>query len=137
MPKVDILSTIIQFPGHIFAKIIVFLHGLPKAVAEKTNVFFYLFEKIKTLFKNPLRVFNIINIVYTIYVPSLINQKRVQRIGLSKVKMSSPQLFTAKSFDCNKENGPKSLNFLNVLIHSQCNLFTLNIHQIHETSTKR
>ena len=103
--------------------------GCQKAVAEKTNVFFYLFEKIKALFKNPLRVFNIINIVYTIYVPSLINQKRVQRIGLSKVKMSSPQLFTAKSFDRNKENGPKRLNFLNVLIHSQCNLFTLNIHQ--------
>ena len=127
MSKVDILSTIIQFPGHIFAKIIVFSAWV--AVAEKTNVFFYLFEKIKTLFKNPLRVFNIINIVYTIYVPSLINQKRVQRIGLSKVKMSSPQLFTTKSFDCNKENGPKRLNFLNVLIHSQCNLFTLNIHQ--------
>ena len=55
--------------------------------------FFDLFEKLKTLSKNPLRVFNIINIIYTIYVPSLSNQKRVQRIGLSKVKMSSPQRF--------------------------------------------
>ena len=41
MSKVDILSTVIQFPAHIFAKIIFYfiLHVLPKAVAEKTNVF--------------------------------------------------------------------------------------------------
>ena len=75
MSKVDILSTIIQFPGHIFAKIIVFSAWVAKSRCGEDKCFFYLFEKIKTLFKNPLRVFNIINIVYTIYVPSLINQK--------------------------------------------------------------
>ena len=118
MSKVDILSTVIQFPGHIFAKIIVYSACVAKSRCGEDKCFFDLFEKLKTLSKNPLRVFNIIKIIYTIYVPSLSNQKRVQRIGLSKVKMSSPQLFTTKSFDCNKENGPKRLNFLNVLIHS-------------------
>ena len=121
MSKVDILSTVIQ--------IIVFSVCVAKSRCGEDKCFFDLFEKLETLFKNLLRVFNIINIVYMIYVPSLINQKRVQRIGLSKVKMSSPQRFTTESFDCNKENGPKRLHFLNVLIHSQCNLFTLNIHQ--------
>ena len=62
-------------------------------------------------------------------VPSLSNEKRVQRIGLSKVKMSSPQRFHYKSSDCSKENRPKCLNFTNVLIDSQCNLSILNIHQ--------
>lgn len=97
--------------------------------------FFDLFEKLKTLLKNPLRVFKIINVVYTIYVPSLSNQKREQRIGLPKSKCLLRNDFTTESFDCNKENGPKCLNFSNVLIHSQCNLSLLSIHQ-NKTSTK-
>ena len=67
MSKVDILSTIIQFPGHIFAKIIT----LSRCGEDK--FIFDLFEKLKTFLKNPLWVFNILNMVYTIYVPSLSN----------------------------------------------------------------
>ena len=63
-------------------------------------------------------------------VPSLSNEKRVQRIELSKVKCLLCNDFTTKSSDCsNKENRPKCLNFPNVLIDSQCNLSILNIHQ--------
>ena len=61
MFKVDILSTIIQFPGHI-------LQVLPKAVAEKTvQMFIDLFEKQNILFKKPLWNFNIINMVFNNY----------------------------------------------------------------------
>ena len=75
MSKVDILSTIIQFPGHIFAKIIIYSACVVKSHcgSEKTNLFLTYFEKLKTLFRNPLWVFNIINMVYTIYVPNLSN----------------------------------------------------------------
>ena len=73
MSKVDILSTIIQFPGHIFAKIIIYSTCVAKSRCGEDKVIFDLFEKLRTLFKNPLWVFNIINMVYTIYVPSLSN----------------------------------------------------------------
>ena len=63
MSKADILSRIpIQFPAHIFAKIIFF-----KSRCGEDKCFSDLFERLKTLFKNPLWVFNIINMVYTIY----------------------------------------------------------------------
>ena len=42
----------------------------------------------------------------------------INRISLLRVLIS-----------CSKENGPKFLNFPNVLINSQCNLSILNIHQ--------
>ena len=73
MSKVDILSTIIQFPGHIFAKIIIYSACVAKSRCGEDKSIFDLFEKLRTLFKNPLWVFNIINMVYTIYVPSLSN----------------------------------------------------------------
>ena len=91
MSKVDIM----QFPGHIFAKIVIYSACVAKSRCgeDKIKFFFDLFEKLKTLFKNPLWVFNIINMVYTIYVPSLNNYERVQRLGLCKVTMSSPQRY--------------------------------------------
>ena len=73
MSKVDILSTIIQFPGHIFAKIINYSACVAKSRCGGDKFIFDLFEKLKTFFKNPLWVFNILNMVYTIYVPSLSN----------------------------------------------------------------
>ena len=45
-----------------FQKYYFILHVLPKAVAEKANVF-DLFEKLIILFKKPLWDFNIINMV--------------------------------------------------------------------------
>ena len=71
MSKVDILSTIIQFPGHIFAKIIIYSACVAKSRCGEDKFIFDLFEKLRTLFKNSLLVFNIINMVYTIYVPNL------------------------------------------------------------------
>ena len=79
----------IQFPGHVFAKIIVYSVCVAKSRCGEHKFIFDLFEKLETLFKNLLGVFNIINMVYTIYVPFLSNLK----IGLSKDKMSSPQRF--------------------------------------------
>ena len=73
MSKVDILSIIIQFPGHVFAKIIVYSAFVAKSRCGEDKFIFDLFEKLKTFFKNPLWVFNILNMVYTIYVPSLSN----------------------------------------------------------------
>ena len=69
MSKLDILSSIIQFPGHIFAKIIIFSACVAKSRCEEVKCFFDLFEKLIT----PLWVFNIINMVYTIYLPRLSN----------------------------------------------------------------
>ena len=69
MSKLDILSSIIQFPGHIFAKIIIFSACVAKSRCEEDKCFFDLFEKLIT----PLWVFNIINMVYTIYLPRLSN----------------------------------------------------------------
>ena len=73
MSKVEILSTIIQFSGHIFAKVIIYSECVAKSRCGEDKFILDLFEKLKTLFKNPLWVFNIINMVYTIYVPSLSN----------------------------------------------------------------
>ena len=70
MSKVNILSTIIQFPCHIFAKIIIYSTYCQKPLRRRQS-FFDLFETLRTLFKNPLWVFNIINMVYTIYVPTI------------------------------------------------------------------
>ena len=60
-----------------------------------------------------------------------LHEVRIQPLpqGFPKSKCLLRNDFTPKSFDCNKENRPKCLNFLNVLIHSQCNLSILNIHQ--------
>ena len=69
MSKLDILSSIIQFPGHIFAKIIIFSACVTKSRCEEDKCSFDLFEKLIT----PLWVFNIINMVYTIYLPRLSN----------------------------------------------------------------
>ena len=71
MSKVDILSTIVQFPGHIFAKIVIYSACVAKSRCGEDKFIFDLFEKLRTLFKNSLLVFNIINMVYTIYVPNL------------------------------------------------------------------
>ena len=71
MSKVDILSTIIQFPGHIFAKIIIYSACVAKSRCGEDKFIFDLFEKLRTLFKNSFLVFSIINMVYTIYVPNL------------------------------------------------------------------
>ena len=74
MSKVDILSTIIQFPGNIFAKIRIYSACVAKSRCGEDKFIFDLFAvKLKTLFKNPLWDFNIINMVYTIYVLSLSN----------------------------------------------------------------
>ena len=73
MLKVDILSTIIQFPGHIFAKIIIYSACVAKIRCGEDKFIFDLFEKLKTFLKNPLWAFNIIHMVYTRYVPSLSN----------------------------------------------------------------
>ena len=71
MSKVDILSTIIQFPGHIFAKIIIYSACIAKSRCGEDKFIFDLLEKLKTFLKNPLWVVNILNMVNTIYVPSL------------------------------------------------------------------
>ena len=42
---------------------------LPKSRCGEDKFIFDLFEKLKTFLKNPLWVFNILNMVYTIYVP--------------------------------------------------------------------
>ena len=73
MSKVDILSTIIQFPGHIFAKIIVYSACVAKSRCGEDKFISDLFEKLKLFLKNPLWVFNILNMAYTIYVPNLSN----------------------------------------------------------------
>ena len=74
MSKVDFLSTIIQFPGHIFAKLsTIYSACVAKIRCGEDKFIFDLFEKLKTFFKNPLWVFNILNMVYTMYVPSLSN----------------------------------------------------------------
>ena len=73
MSKVDILSTIIQFPGHIFAKIIIYSAFVAKSRCGEDKFIFDLFEKLKPFLKNSLWVFNIINVVYTIYLLSLSN----------------------------------------------------------------
>ena len=73
MSKVDILSTIIQFPGHILEKIIIYSACVAKGRCGEDKFIFDLSEKLKALFKNPLWIFNIINMVCTIYVPSLSN----------------------------------------------------------------
>ena len=70
--------------------------------------------------KNPLWVFNIKNMVYTIYVPSLsqgLKSSAKNWTFQSQNVLILRNDFISKSFDCNKENGPKCLNFLNVLIH--------------------
>ena len=51
MSKVDILSTIIQFPGHIFAKIIIYSACVAKSRSGEDKFIFDLFEKLKTFFK--------------------------------------------------------------------------------------
>ena len=47
MSKVDILSTIIQFPGHIFAKIIIYSACVAKSRCGEDKFIFELFEKLK------------------------------------------------------------------------------------------
>ena len=73
MSKVDILSTITQFPGHIFTKIIIYSACVANSRCGEDNLFLTYLKKLKTFFKNPFWVFNILNMVYTIYVPSLSN----------------------------------------------------------------
>ena len=51
MSKVDILSTIIQFPGHIFAKIIIYSACIAKSHCGEDKFIFDLLEKLKTFFK--------------------------------------------------------------------------------------
>ena len=73
MSKVDILSIIIQFQGHIFAKIIIYSACVAKSRCGEDKFIFDLLEKLKTLFKTPLWAFNVINMVYMIYIPNLSN----------------------------------------------------------------
>ena len=47
MSKVDILSTIIQSPGHIFAKIIIYSACVAKSRCGEDKFIFELFEKLK------------------------------------------------------------------------------------------
>ena len=54
MSKVDILSTIIQFPGHIFAKIIIHSACVAKSRCGEDKFIFDLFKKLKPFFKNAL-----------------------------------------------------------------------------------
>ena len=63
MFKVDILSTIIQFPGHIFSKIVIYSAFVAKSRCGENKSFFDLFKKLIILFRKPLWDFNIINMV--------------------------------------------------------------------------
>ena len=47
MSKVDILSTIIHFPGHIFAKFIIYSARVAKSRCRGDNFFFLLISKAK------------------------------------------------------------------------------------------
>ena len=51
MSKVDILSTIVQFPGHIFAKIVIYSACVAKSRCGEDKFIFDLFEKLKTFLK--------------------------------------------------------------------------------------
>ena len=66
MSKVDILSAIIQFPGHIFAKIIIYTACVANSRCGEDRFIFDIFEKVKTLVKNPLWVFVYIHGLYDI-----------------------------------------------------------------------
>ena len=63
MFKVDILSTIIQFPGHIFSKIVIYSACVAKSRCGEDKSFFDLCKKLIILFRKPLWDFNIINMV--------------------------------------------------------------------------
>ena len=54
MFKVDILSTIIQFPGHIFSQIVIYSACVAKSRCVEDKCFFDLFEKLVILFEKPL-----------------------------------------------------------------------------------
>ena len=56
MSKVDILSTIMQFPGHIFAKIIIYSACVAKSRCGEDKLIFDLFEKLKTFLKSALGI---------------------------------------------------------------------------------
>ena len=43
---------------------------IAKSCCGEDKFIFELFDKVKSFFKNPLWFFNILNMVYTIYVPS-------------------------------------------------------------------
>ena len=63
MFKVDILSTIIQFPGQIFSKIVIYSACVAKSRGGEDKSFSDLFKKLIILFRKPLWDFNIINMV--------------------------------------------------------------------------
>ena len=63
MFKVDSLSTIIQFPGHIFPKIVIYSACVAKSRWGKDKFFLDLLKKLIILFEKLLWDFNIINMV--------------------------------------------------------------------------
>ena len=100
MSKVDISRTITQFPGHIFAKIIIFSACVSKSLCGEDKFIFDLFEKLKTFLKNPLWVFNILNMVYTIYVPWTLRPVLSCHLVLSdpRFTLNKTVFFTASPF---------------------------------------
>ena len=132
MSKVNNLITIIKSPGQICAKIIIYPACVAKSRCREDKCFFFLLIwKAKSFVSK-----SALGLEY--YEHGLYDKRmhlawaiknESKTLDFPKSKCLLPNDFTAKSFDCNKKNGPKRLNFSNVLIHSQCNLSTLNIQQ--------
>ena len=95
---------------------------LPKAVAEKTNVFWLIRKAEFFLSKTALWLKHYKHgLIRWTYLACVIKDE-CEELDLPKSKCLLSNDFTSKSFDCSEENGPKCLNFPNVLFKNQCDL---------------